>query len=90
MHDVKSKHKTALSLIIDTTGPNNTNGRFYVFFVILFWHLLATRPNMDVQHKHHSYDFIEIFKDLTTTCSYDFQEILKDSTKCQQQPHPRF
>jgi len=34
MHDVKSKNKTALSLIIDTTGPN-TNGRFYVFFVIL-------------------------------------------------------
>jgi len=39
MHDVKSKNKTALSLIIDTTGPN-TNGRFYVFcdsFFGIFW-----------------------------------------------------
>jgi len=89
MHDVKSKNKTALSLIIDTTGPN-TNGRFYVFcdsFFGIFWPHAQTWM---VQHKHHFYYFIEIFKDSTTTCSYDFQEILKDSTKCQQQPHPRF
>ena len=35
MHDVKSKNKTALSLIIDTTGPT-TEMEDFMFFVILF------------------------------------------------------
>merc|ERR1719285_410268 len=70
MHDVKTTIKL-LSLIIDTTGPD-TNGRFYVFFVILSQrassgpkHGCTTNTNTILTH-----DFLEIFQDLTKVSSH--------------------